>query len=351
MKAARIGIVGTGQRVCHHGGCLFGDMAEDSGGEYPMKIAALCDHRPERLAEAKGVYEAHFGCQVATYEDYTEMFAKAGLDGVYIASPNDLHRDMTVAALESGIRVLCEKPMEVSLAKCDEMIAAVKRTGGILGFAMQMRYRRRYHKVREFIEQGMIGEPAMVWCTEYRETFAAMKDWVWEKRRSGGAIVEKNCHHYDILNLWVQSSPTTVYATGNIMKHRSPYGRASEIVDNAWVVNDFECGARALVGVCFLAGKPQGHVREFGVMGTEGKIFFSWVDGEHIHVQRSNGDTMDLKAEGVLRGGLCRDFVRCVHTGEQPLVTPEMARDSILVPLAAEKAIEEKRVVHVSELA
>ena len=346
MDRLRIGIVGTGQRVCSHDGVLFRECAQD------VTLAGLCDNRPERLERAKAQYEATYGYAIPAYADYREMCDKAGLDAVMVAGPNHLHRDMAVAGLERGLHVLCEKPMDVTLARCDEMILAAEKAGRVLALGMQMHYRVRYHKARELIQQGVIGTPTMVWCTEYRGPFAETKDWVWEKEKSGGAIVEKNCHHYDILNLWLESDPTTVYATGGIAKHVHRSGKTSEIVDNAWILNDFASGARAMVGICFLA--ERGHYREFGVQGTEGKLFFSHADDEIIHVTLNNGARMRLDYTGepelLLRGGLFRDFVHCARTGETPLVTGEMGRRSLLVPLAAEKSIAEKRVVHVSEL-
>jgi predicted dehydrogenase len=315
-------------------------------------LAGLCDNRPDRLDHARAQYEGVFGYKIPTYADYREMCEKAGLDAVMVSGPNYLHRDMTLAALDRGLHVLCEKPMELTLARCDEMIAAAAKAKRVLALGMQMHYRVRYHKVRELIAQGVIGTPAMAWCTEYRCPFAETKDWVWEKEKSGGAIVEKNCHHYDILNLWLQSEPTTVYATGNIVKHTRRSGKNSQIIDNAWIVNDFADGARAMVGICFLA---QGeHYREFGVQGTEGRIFFSSSDDEIIHVTLNNGGRMSLNYTGEpelrLRGGSFKDFVHCARTGEAPLVSGTMGRKSLLVPLAAERSIAERRVVQVSEL-
>lgn len=344
MDKMKMGIVGMGQRTRFHGAHVFTDCRDTAD------ITAICDNRPERLAEGKQSYEAEFGHEIGAYESYEEMYARAGLDGVYVAGPNYLHLDMTLAAFDAGLHVLCEKPMEVTLAKCDEMIEASKRTNKVLAMAMQMHFRKRYHKVKDIIAQGLIGKPAMVWCTEYRGPFMRIKDWVWDKEKSGGAIVEKNCHHYDIMNMWIQSPPTTVYATGNIVKHKNIYGQESTIVDNAWVINDFENGARAMLGVCFLAEAQ--HYREFGVHGTEGKIFFSGQDREVIHVELNSGEKSDhaFTQKEILNGGVFQDFVDCIRTGRKPLVDGETARQSMLVPLAAEKSIEEKRIVHVSEL-
>ena len=345
MDELRIGIVGMGNRTCHYGSLPF-SKCKDRG----IAMAALCDNVPEKLSYAKKVYQEEFGGNIATFADFEEMYRDADLDGVYVVGPNHLHKDMTVAALDAGINVLCEKPMEVSLAKCDEMTEAARRAGKILCMGMQMHYRKRYHKVKEIIDSGALGKVAMVWCTEYRGPFSEKKDWVWEMEKSGGAIVEKNCHHYDILDMWAQSNPTTVYATGNVMKHFEGSGKKSEIIDNAWVLNDYENGARAMVGICFL--RQHGHDREFGVYGTEGRVFFSWLDGEIVHVEYNNKHKEDYNyiEDPVLRGGLEEDFINCIRTGEQPLVTPELGKKSLLVPMAAEISILEKRIVHVSEL-
>lgn len=346
MGKIRLGIIGTGQRVYQHGDVVFKNCSDIA------ILAAVCDNKSDRLAHVKKEYGREFGYEANAYLDYREMLAKEKLDGVYIATPNDMHLDVALAAFEAGAHVLCEKPMEVSLARADQMIAAAKKHKKLLGMAMQMHYRRRYHKVKEIIDSGRIGKVAQVWCTEYRPEYSELKEWVWDPARSGGAIHEKNCHHYDIFNIWLESRPTTVYASGNIMKHAKPHGIASDIVDNAWIINDFENGARGMVGICFLGGKAQGHTREFGVWGTEGKITFDVTDDEIIHVERANGDKEDIKMmkDEFLRGGVFRDFADCIISGKQPLVTPQMGRDSLLVPMAAELSIKEKRIVNISEL-
>jgi predicted dehydrogenase len=340
----RIGIIGTGDRVCSHGEVTFSTAADR------CTVAALCDVAPDRLQDANGIYQEAFGPSIALFEDYKEMLATAELDAVYVAGPNHLHRDMTVAALEAGCHVLCEKPMETTLAKVDEMIAAANRTGKILALGMQMHYWEHYHRIKEMLDAGVIGDIVQIWCTEYRGPYKERKDWVWEQAQSGGAIVEKNCHHYDIMDLWVGSLPTTVYATGGIAKHHTPYGYRSEIVDNAWILNEYENGVHGMLGICF-TGPDKGHKREFGIHGTKGRMFMSLTDKEDLHIIHADGREETLPNPLTrLRGGLWDDFVDCARTGSTPLVTPERGRRSLLVPLAAEKSIAESRVVHVNEL-
>ena len=343
MKKLRLGIIGAGgQRCCFHGGCVFMGVRN-------VEIAALCDNRADRLAHAEKMYAEHAGFKGELYADYTEMLAKAGLDAVYIAGPNYLHREMAVAALDAKLHVLCEKPFALSLKDADEIIAAAERNDRILGLGMQMHYRERYLKIGELIESGEIGRVTQCWCMEHRPTFIAMKDWVWDPALSGGAIVEKNCHHYDVMDIWVKSDPTLVYATGNIMRHFTPHGFRSGIVDNAWILNDYANGAKAMVGINFCADSR--HYREFGIIGTRGRIDFSSEDGEIVHIRKNSGETADLEINTTVRGDIFQDFADSVLDCHAPLVTAQMGRRSMLVPLAAEISMREKRAVHVSELA
>lgn len=346
MKKIRVAVIGMGQRSCFHGGHLFSSCKND------IEMAAVCDNRKDRLEFGVKAYSEDFKCNVKGYLDYNEMFQKEKLDGVFIVTPNYTHKDITLAAIASGINVLCEKPMEISLKNCDEMIRAAKKAKKILAFGMQMHYRARYHKVKELIENGAIGKIAQIWCTEYRGPYCEIKDWVWKKELSGGAIFEKNCHHYDLLNWWVDSMPTTVYASGNIIKHKKPYGIKSEIIDNAWIINDYENGARGMVGINFLADPQMNHRREFGILGTEGRISFNLDDGEIIHVEYNSlhNENYEMIQNQWIRGGLEQDFIDSIRTGRQTLVTGEMAKNSLLVPMAAELSIDEKRIVHISEL-
>lgn len=344
MGKIRLGIIGTGQRTCFHGGAVFRESKDR------IQIVSLCDINSERLEYAKKMYEAEFGYDIDSFRDYTEMYKASTLDAVYIASPNYLHLEMTVKAIENGLHVLCEKPMGLSLSECDEMIDVAGRHGKILSFAMQMHYRKRYHKVKEIIGNGEIGKVCMAWCTEYRNPFASIKDWVWDPAKSGGAIVEKNCHHYDILDMWIASNPTSVYASGNIMEHFKPHGIDSNIIDNAWIIADYESGARSMVGISFLANIH--HEREFGVIGTAGRIFFSSNDGEVIHLVNNKGDkeAYTVNCHEDLDGGVFDEFISCIIGGGKPRVDGKTAKNSMLIPLAAELSIKEKRIVHVSEL-
>lgn len=343
----RIGIVGLGYRS------MSAVWAEETGPALAanpdaFRIAALCDNDPQKQQIAKKTAKERYGMEPSVFSSYEEMYAKAGLDAVYIAGPNYLHAPMAIAALRQGLDVLCEKPAATSLRDADEMNRVAVENGRILAFFMQMHYRRRYHRVVELIREGRIGRPVMTWCTEFRGPFPHWMNWVPERAKSGGALVEKNCHHCDILDLWAASDPVTVYAQGGQKKHLELCGRKSEIVDHAWINFDYANGIKAMIGINFT--QSHRHQREFGMAGTEGMIKFDLHDGEKLHLTTNSDDTEVIDCPGNLRGGVLMDFVNCIHTREQPLVSFERGRRALLVPLAAELSLLEKRPVRIEEI-
>lgn len=339
----KIAIVGLGHRACHYDGAGAPFSKEN------VDLCGVCDHDPAKLEAGRRKYAAVFQSDIPGFTDHIELFDHVKPDGVYIVTSNDQHLRIALDAMERGIHVLCEKPLEVSLERCDRMLEAARRGGVILAAAMQINYRKKYHRIRHMIEEGVIGEPVQVWCVEFRPPFKRSKDWVWSREQSGGALVEKNCHHYDVFDLWLGGvMPVKVYAMGGIAKHHKPYGYTSEIVDHAYVVNDYENGVKGMVEISFLMESY--HTRHMGVQGTEGRIWVDKQDNEIIHLIEKDGTRRDFDEPGEIRGGLYGDFVDCIRHGNQPLVDGARARRSLLVPLAAEKSMDEERIVNVAEL-
>ena len=343
MQTVRLGIAGLGKRATTY------NLAPTFKKIQGLQVAAACDVIPERASEGAARLQAQLGGEVAAFSDYDEFINSGLVDALYLATPNYTHADLAVAACEAGLDVITEKPMATTLADCDRMIDAAQKHGRVLAVCQQMNYRKRYHKVTELIDAGKIGEPAMLSCVEYRCPFADTKTWVWQKAKSGGAIVEKNCHHYGLLDVWAKGKPTRVFATGGQKAITEMCGIKSEVIDNAYVTCDYDSGARSLVGICFLSTKGN-HLREFVVMGTKGRIWFNHDDGETIHfVNTHTGEAEDFCINEDARGGPFQDFVDCVRNRTEPLVTGALARASLIVPIAAQQSMETGLPVDVSK--
>ena len=342
MKTVRLGIAGLGKRAMSYG---LLPVFKRIGG---LDVTAVCDVIPERAAQGQTLFRDELETPVEGFDDYGAFLGSGLVDAVYLTTPNYLHASMTLEAIGAGLDVLVEKPMATTLADCDAMIDAARAHDRVLELGMQMNYRKRYHKVTELIEQGKIGDPVMLSCVEYRCPFADTKQWVWQKAKSGGAIVEKNCHHYGLLDVWAKGRPLRVFATGGQKVIKSMCGVTSDIVDNAFVTCDYDGGARSLVSICFLAGRKH-HLREFDVTGSKGRVWFSHEDHEVIHfVNTHTGESADFQINEDARGGVFQDFVDRVRDRSEPLVTGETGRKSLIVPIAAEQSIETGEPVDVS---
>lgn len=139
----RFGLIGCGT---HSQWAVLPAMASST----KCKLVAAADIVPANLAAVPD-------SAVARYADYRQMLAKEKLDAVYIATPCDVHCEPTVAALEAGCHVVCEKPMGMDVAECRRMLAASKAANRLLGIDFETRYDRLTGHIRQWIADGRIG--------------------------------------------------------------------------------------------------------------------------------------------------------------------------------------------------
>lgn len=366
----RLGFIGVGLRgrgQALHVARAFRDRAE---------IVALADVDEANLeqtrAELARLDLAREGLHL--YGDWRELIARGGLDAVCISTPQFAHRDPTVAAFDAGLHVYCEKPLALSLGECDEMIAAGERAGKVLMVGQQMRYHRHLNRMGRLIDAGRIGAPHLAWLKEFRNPFPSTMKWAFDKSRSGGALVEKSCHHFDVFTWMLGAPPVRVYASGGQAVHSEIFGLTSDVVDNAWVTVEHEGGRRAMLGLCFFAGAPHQreggagtHVRDIGVIGDAGMIttegfalgrnlelrFSESEQVERIDLDRDLDPGADDPADafgGDGNRGIWIDFFNCVETGTRPVASGGVGRQALAVALAAERSMETGEPVDLDEL-
>ncbi|HTL30869.1 MAG TPA: Gfo/Idh/MocA family oxidoreductase, partial [Tepidisphaeraceae bacterium] len=206
-KPIRWGLIGCGHRAHAAHLAAMQSFPDD------MEILGLCDISDDRLASAmKKVKSAD---SVERYTDYHKLLANPQLNAVMIATPNLLHSEMAIAALEAGKHVMCEKPMAASIEQCRAMNdAAEKHPDQAVLYTMQLRYSPMYEVMRKQIEAGRIGQPKNITFLESRgdwndspgiwkytdpKTGKAM-NWRFSHTASGGTLSEKVCHYFDIIN-------------------------------------------------------------------------------------------------------------------------------------------------------
>jgi predicted dehydrogenase len=358
MAKVRFGIVGTGNVVTLDGGhisCLnkIQDIAE---------ITAVFGTNPEKnqIAMNRAAEGKQYPKLCSTYE---ELLAMDNVDAVLIATPNFTHTDYAVPAAQAGKHVFLEKPMEISLERCNEIIDACKVNDRRLQLGMVLRFTDFYQKMKKLCEDGTIGTPQMSWAHEFRQVFASQ--WKFDKSKSGGLLVEKGVHTFDLFNWFIGATPVAVNAFGgqNVVTEdkqiqvKDVLGnpitiQGSQILDNAWVTIEYDNGARACYGVYFFL--PQGLIHPFGVMGTngymEGEFFdqnFRLVLDKEIKRYEFNEDTFSLRAGGPQQ---LTSFIDACTKGTPVLTPGETGKRALAISLAAEQSIIEKRRVLLSEV-
>lgn len=226
-----------------------------------IKILAVCDIWEYGQRQVSR-YIRHYGHEANVYEDYREMLDKeTDLHGVIIATPDFVHAEQTVACLEKGLHVYCEKEMSNTIEGARQMLEAQRRTGKLLQIGHQRRSNPRYlHVVNNLMgEANLFGwvnhasgqwnrskSDDLSWPSRYEipeETlkkygYANMhefRNWRWYKKYGGGPIVDLGSHQIDIFSWVFKANPKSVIASGGI-----DYYKQHEWYDNVYCVYEYD---------------------------------------------------------------------------------------------------------------
>ncbi len=186
-----------------------------------------------------------------------EMLSADICDAYVLATPNDLHHPMLIELLPGNKPLLVEKPLCTTGTACRDIIAKVNGRTAPVWVAMEYRYMPPVQRLLDEVARGTVGTPRMVAIREHRYPFLPkVGDWNRFSTRTGGTLVEKCCHFWDLMRLVLGSNPVRVFASGAMdVNHRDERygGRAPDIIDNAFVVVDFASGARGMLDLCMFA--------------------------------------------------------------------------------------------------
>ncbi|MEU8756410.1 Gfo/Idh/MocA family protein [Streptomyces chartreusis] len=213
-------VVGTG----HRAQTFTRALAERPG----HLVAALCDPSPTRMAFHNRLL-ADAGEPAATEWEpgrFAGLLAKEDIDEVVVTTVDAEHDRYIVPALEAGCRVVTEKPMTVDAERCARILDTVRSTGNSLTVAFNYRFNPVHEKVRELLADGAIGEILSIhfeWLLDVRHGADYFRRWHREKDRSGGLMVHKSSHHFDLVNWWLADEPRDVFGYGRL----GFYGRAA----------------------------------------------------------------------------------------------------------------------------
>ncbi|MDR2504550.1 MAG: Gfo/Idh/MocA family oxidoreductase [Oscillospiraceae bacterium] len=219
METLKVGIIGCG-------GIANGKHMPSLAKLKNIELVAFCDIIPERAEKAAKEYGT---ADAQVFEDYRDML-KLPLDAVHVLTPNSSHSEITVAALESGKHVMCEKPMAINSKEARAMVDAAKRTGKKLTIGYQNRFRNDSQHLKKVIEAGDLGNIYYARAQAIRRravpTWGVFLD---EEKQGGGPLIDIGTHALD-LTLWLMNNYEPEMVVG------SKYRELADTKDaaNAW---------------------------------------------------------------------------------------------------------------------
>lgn len=214
------------------------------------KVVAVADPSEEMCQTASALTSD----PIRTYSEYGQMVSDDICDAYIVVSPNDTHHKILLDVLPKNKPIMCEKPLCTTAKDCRDVISIASNRTAPIWMAMQYRYMPSVARLLEEIAKGTAGPAQMMAIREHRLPFLPkIGDWNRFNIRTGGTLVEKCCHYWDLMRHALQSDPVRVFASAamdiNHLNERYD-GKQPDIIDNAFVIVEFENGTRGMLDLC-----------------------------------------------------------------------------------------------------
>lgn len=336
----RFGIVGAGVISDSH---AIGITTTENA-----KLVAVCDIIEEK---AKALAEKYGAERI--YTDYNEMLRDPEIDAVSVCVPSGVHGEIVIAAARAGKHIFCEKPIEVTAEKMDEMIRVVESTDVKVQCVFQLRIRKASRRVKEALDSGVFGKVLMASAylkyyrsPEYYKSAGWRATWEYD---GGGCLMNQGIHGVDLI-AWLMGGIKKISAFTRTQLHDIT------VEDAAVAAVEFANGAVGVIEgstCCQPAQSPR-----FEIYCEKGSIIF---DSESISQWHLNGEEItfdDLGSATVTvanddptkvlsneHGVLVKDLVACIETDTAPSISLREARKSVDAILAIYHSSREARII------
>ncbi len=353
--ALRIGIIGTGMMGCEH---IKNVLANPH-----TVVTAVSDPNDEPLKWAERTLGEDFA-GVTVFRHHHDLLNAGNVDAVVVASPNFTHHALLQDILSTDMPVMVEKPMCTTVDDCLDVVQRANNRTAITWVGLEYRYMAPITALGNVVASGELGDLKMMSIREHRFPFLKkVNDWNRFTKNTGGTLVEKCCHFFDLMNLTIGARPVKVYASGgqDVNHLNEVYnGETSDILDNAFVIVDYDNGVRAMLDLSMFAEVGRNE-QEIVVLGSDGKAEAHIPGAGVIYV--GNRTTRELReipvgideSVGYLghhHGASyieIEKFRHAVVNGAQPEVNVHDGLWSVVIGAAAHRSIDEGRPVLISE--
>jgi len=358
MKIIKYGIIGAGTMAREH--ILNISLIENA------EVVALSDPHEASLNQCKDILKTKVPC----FKNHQDMIKENLVDVYLISSPNFTHIEILKDVIKTKKHILVEKPLCTNTKDCLEIKKLTKDYPSLFWTAMEYRYMPPVAKFIDEIHNKTIGELKTLTIREHRFPFLKkVNNWNRFEKNTGGTLVEKCCHFFDLMRLIAKSKPISVYASGaqDVNHLDEEYdGKKPDIIDNAYVIVNFENGARSLLELCMFAENSDMQ-EELVATGNKGKIETSVPSNEsgkissNLRIGMRDGETrletieVDKKIleAGHHHGSTYYEhlaFINAVKNKLNPEVSLKDGLIAVAVGEAAEKSIKLKRLVKLEEI-
>lgn len=303
---------------------------------------------------------------VKIYNSIREVGEDENVDAIIIASPNYLHLDNLRELLPFNKHILCEKPMTSTLKDALEVVELTRNYEKVFHVGFEYREKAIYKEAAYQAKiRKDIGDIKMIYMQEHRVPF--IEKWnQWNKfsDKSGGTLVEKCCHYFDLFSLFAESEPVKVYASGAMDVNFRNFefdGQFSDIIDNAFVIVDYENGIRACLNINMFSWKPEIH-EYMAINGDKGSMYLRDAPYNEVYVGiRGETPTRRYKVElpenisktGTHSGSTYYEhlnFINAIQGRLELSVSAEEGMRAIAIGAAAELSVKTGEPVYIKDL-
>lgn len=365
MKQVHIGVIGAGMRseIARHWHKPDGESV----------VQGVADPESERLETF--CERINPDCFATT--DYKALLKRSDIDAVVITSPDYLHEEHAIAALEAGKHVYCEKPLAITAEGGDHILRTAEATGKRLMVGFNMRYMKMFQTMKDIVDKGLIGDVKAVWVRHFvgRGGYYYYLDWHGLRENTMSLLLQKGSHDIDIVH-WIAGSYTKKvsafggldffggdrpndeplageghYATEKEKERGVTSDRAFrdeiDVEDNNMVLMELANGVKASYLQCHFT--PDYH-RNYTFIGTKGRLENAEPDGK-VYLKTRDSLILDQYTDHVYdieqaeedHGGadpiIAKEFVDLVLHDKQPIPTPMDGRMSVATGCAAAESM------------
>lgn len=362
MKDLKIGVIGVGGR---------GYVAKNAHlPEIGCRLVAGADVREDHLKN----FKEFAGEDVFVTNDYKKLLKIKDIDAVFVTSPDFLHEEHALAALQAGKHVYLEKPMAITIEGCDKLLKMAYKTGAKLYLGHNMRHFPVVLKMKEIIDSGLIGDIQAGWCRHFVNYGgdAYFRDWHSEQKNATGLLLQKGAHDIDVMHWLMGGYTKKVVGMGMLSvydkcKRRSPsvpgcakwsaeqwppleqtgFSPVIDVEDHNMIMMQLDNGSQACYMQCHYTPDAE---RNYTFIGTKGRIENVGDYGKcqvHVWTKRGPRETPDvihqLKPVEGSHGGsdpaIVKEFINFIRTGVKTNTSPIAARNSVAAGVLGHKSM------------